>query len=365
MRRRGEDDVKLPKRLPREEYSVLIRILNDFLTLGESIEEIQPVAKGFSGATIARVTTNLADYALRGWPKESLSAERIRELHAYLDHLHKHELPVAVPVRSTSGETLVHEEGRFWQCEPWLPGAPVTRDDFSLSSFQSIMKTLASIHLTSECFRSRTSGKRWFSTARDVVPAVIERAQLIQSWQRTSTKDQISKCRMLPNEPREVCLEVLSRFGESSSEVLHELHSLSALPLAIFPCWRDLHGEHVLLENHQVTGLIDASATRTDHPATDLSRLFGSLWGDDFHRWETALAHYREQRQLSENDLSVLISLDRSSVLLSGLTWVDRWCRGEVAESRETEVLERMHTIAARMKGLNAPENRERYSSWS
>ncbi|MEW4488494.1 phosphotransferase [Thalassoglobus sp. JC818] len=351
--------------VPQQSDRFLNSVVNTFLAPGERVEEIKLVSSGFSGATIARVTTNLADYALRGWPQDSLPAERIRELHAYLNHLNNLGLPVAVPVRVNSGETLVLHIGQFWQCEPWLPGIPATFGDCSPENVQSIMQTLASLHLASERFLSQTSGQRWFSSGVDVVPAVIERAQLIQSWQSASTGQTTLQYQGLSKVAREICVEILSRFHESSTEILHELKSLSSLKLAVFPCWRDMHREHILLTNRRVTGIIDASATRTDHPATDLSRFLGSLWGDDFERWELALDQYRQHRSLTSNDLKVLIALDRSSVLLSGLTWVERWCRAEVAESREKEVLERMHTIASRMKRLHAPENRERYSAWN
>ena len=125
--------------------------------------------------------------------------------------------------------------------------------------------------------------------------------------------------------------------------------------LKLHPCLRDVWHDHVLFEGDTVTGLIDPSAARTETPATDLARLLGSLLGDDERRWQAAIAAYREIRPLSDIEAKLARVIDRSTALLSGMTWLERLFVQRQAYSSPVRILDRLKQIAGRMDVLALP----------
>jgi Ser/Thr protein kinase RdoA (MazF antagonist) len=113
------------------------------------------------------------------------------------------------------------------------------------------------------------------------------------------------------------------------------------------PCLRDVWHDHVLFQEDEVTGLIDPSAARTDTVAADISRLAGSLIADDRLAWGKAIDAYQSVRPLSREEAALVGILDRSGVLLSGMTWLER--RYFECISFTERALERFQRIAARL----------------
>ncbi|MBI5284786.1 MAG: homoserine kinase [Chloroflexi bacterium] len=70
-----------------------------------------------------RVTTPGGDYALRRYNQARL-ASSIPYEHAMLEHVAARGWPVAAPVKSRDGATVVESEGRCYALFPWLPGQP-------------------------------------------------------------------------------------------------------------------------------------------------------------------------------------------------------------------------------------------------
>ena len=68
------------------------------------------------------------------------------------------------------------------------------------------------------------------------------------------------------------------------------------------PCIRDIWHDHVLYVGAEVSGFVDFGALRMDHVAADISRLVGSLVGDDPHRRAAALAAYAATSPLTDAD---------------------------------------------------------------
>ncbi|MGH7199661.1 MAG: hypothetical protein ACREJB_03590, partial [Planctomycetaceae bacterium] len=109
---------------------------------------------------------------------------------------------------------------------------------------------------------------------------------------------------------------------------------------------------HVLFSGDEVTGLIDPSACRTEHVAADLSRLIGSLVGDERALWDAALDEYSRCRPLSQEERRLVAVLDHSGVLLAGLTWLDRRYLQRHTWPQPGRVLDRLKTILMRLERL-------------
>lgn len=311
------------------------------------------VSAGFSGAKIVRVSADGEVYSLRGWPIPNLSRQRIQELHRFLSFLKGHGLPVAIPhICLQNHESLIENNGSLWQVEPWLAGTGKDKNSLTTIERQSMMQTLAKVHLASSQYVASKVGQKWFETRHTTVPAIRERLVLIEKWDTS----RIQRCRIAlafaPADFRDLCESILTQYEQHSLSIAGELQQLSSVVCLMFPCWRDLWRDHVLFEDGHVTGMIDASATRLDHIGTDLSRLLGSFFEDDKEYWQLALNEYAEVRQLTATDLALINVLDRSSVLLSGMTWINRWEQRNIPESKISVVVERLVVIQRRMNQL-------------
>ena len=115
------------------------------------------------------------------------------------------------------------------------------------------------------------------------------------------------------------------------------------------PCIRDIWHDHVLYVGEEVSGFVDFGALRMDHVAADISRLVGSLVGDDPHRRAAALAAYAATSPLTDADHQLIEAYDRSSTLLSAINWL-QWVavEGRRFENR-AGVLSRLDQLLARL----------------
>ena len=99
-----------------------------------------------------------------------------------------------------------------------------------------------------------------------------------------------------------------------------------------------------------MTGLIDPATSRWDTVTADLSRLLGSLVGDEPEAWRIAIAAYESQRPLSAAERDLLPVLDRSGVVLSAGTWIQRLLAGNAPIG--PNLLARLRSIASRLETL-------------
>lgn len=311
---------------------------------------------GFSGAEIFRIETALGFYALRKWPAASLPGERIKGLHRLLRHVFDACLyEVAVPVAALNGETLVTHAGRYWQLEPWMPG----RADYwmhpSPQRLRDVMARLALFHQLTRDYADAGSARQWFFHEDQAIsPAVKERLAFLNEWKETK----IHRLRSALNtkarrELYEMGKELALRFDRTAQFIEAKLEVLSRVPFRLQPCLRDLWHDHVLFTEEKVTGLIDASACRSDNIAADLARLLGSLLLDDRAAWELALEEYEEHHSLDGQEKALLEALDQSGILLSGLAWMDRLVLEGEPVSNFANVLARLESLCGRLKTLD------------
>lgn len=326
-------------------------------------------SEGFSGAVVLRVVvqnhahTPEAEYCLRGWPPESLPRERLLGLHRLLEHIHKCGVTqIPVPLRSKFGTTLYAEASQFWQLEPWLPGVADFHADPNDARLRNAMTVLAQWHEAAARFEPRDSEAAWFkSFAAANSPTVADRLDRIERFRGQD----VAKLRQLLQETThlpswkaefselvDLSRRILDLFGLSAERVAEELASYRDFRFRLHPCLRDVWHDHLLFKGDQVTGLIDPSAARSETPATDLARLLGSLLGDDLERWEVAIAAYRSVRPLSDREAALARIIDQSTVLLSGLTWLERLFVQRLSYSNPPRVLERLRQIVVRLDRL-------------
>ena len=329
-------------------------------------------SEGFSGAVVIRVVSGAdangpeAEFCLRGWPPQSLPRERLLGLHRLIEHVFKSGVTqVAVPIKSQFGNTMHTEAGQFWQMEPWMPGVADFSTNPNETRLKNAMTVLAKWHAAATRFEARASEAEWFRAQPGALsPTVLDRLGRIQ---RFRTKDAAGLRQLVANtdhlepwqaefaELRDVSLRIVDRFDAAADRIAGELLPYRDQRLKLHPCLRDVWHDHVLFVGDEVTGLIDPSAARTETPATDLARLLGSLLGDNESRWQFAIAAYRDVRPLSDIEAKLARVIDRSTALLSGMTWLERLFVQRQVYSNPSRILDRLQQIVGRMDLLALP----------
>lgn len=310
------------------------------------------VYRGFSGATVWRLQTADGAFALRCWGAPSPPVPRLNGLHRLLRFVFERGVEYTpVPVATASGETVVERDGRLWQLEPWMPGAADFRTDPRPERLRNAMRALAAWHNAAGDFPANERERAWFhSEPAGTSPAVIERLQKIYRWQR----GRLARLRRAIDESnagerwRTLTGRVLDGFERFAPRIAADLQGALELRVPLQPCLRDVWHDHLLFTGDAVTGLIDPGACRTENVASDLARLLGSLAGDETAVWRTAVEEYGRFRPLQPAELQLLPILDRSGVLLSGMTWLDRYYLQRRAFHDEDLVLERLERIVGR-----------------
>jgi len=335
-------------------------VLRQFLPDDVAECRMRPAPGGFSGDPVIRIDTADASYALRSWPLADWPVARVRERHRWLHCLLRERLPVSAPlrVRSTPETMFIHRE-RLWQLEPWLPGTPASSQTITSRQRRSCLQQLARIHQASAMFQASPAGRDWFQTGWGIAPGVEERRRIIACWTPLRLQQVREWSGAFPEEEHfesatannsflQIIDTIRDRFEQHAATVDRELQQAERMMSSLFPCFRDLWSAHVLFQGEEVAGFIDPTAARTEHVASDLSRLLGSLYGDDRDCWRAALRDYEQVRPLTEQDQLLIRIFDRSSVLLSGMTWIERLRTKSVPVSALDDVLSRLQFIAHR-----------------
>ena len=332
-----------------------LRDVLDSWTAARDHGSIRQIAGGFSGAAVYRVETGAQSFCLRGWPggRAGLPRERILELHRWLAWLSSGGISeIAVPLPTVDGLTLASHNAQWWQLEPWMPGTADFDRNPSTVRLRNIVTALARLHLASERYVATPSGRQWFATRQSPSPAVNER---LASLQRLSAfRSATVPPTVFRADARQARLadRMAAILPQVAPPVADEMVALTAETVRLHPCLRDVWHDHILLAGDKVTGIIDPSAARTESVASDLSRLLGSLLGDDASRWETALESYSRVRPLSPIERRLVGALDRSGVILSAAHWLEKMGETTLDDRslRRVEVLaERVSSLASRL----------------
>ncbi len=311
--------------------------------------------EGYSGAQIYRIEVGEQRFSLRRWPLIAPEPERLAGLHRLLELTSKMGVTqIAVPLKSSSGSTLVKVDGHFWQFEPWMPGVADFHQQPSRIRLQETLRVLARWHAAASTFAPRSGEHVWFaSTSSGTSPGLQERSAAVRHYQQDGDSLFRPKLDNYPDlEVRTLLTEIWRHFRELSAEIASTLASVSGSTVPLQPCLRDVWHDHLLFTGDALTGLIDPGACRTDNVTTDLARLLGSLVEDDRVEWDFAINCYQALHPLSLLELRTLRAFDASGVLLSGMTWLDWLLIQQRIFADRQRVLGRLQTILRRLEHL-------------
>ncbi|HUG71392.1 MAG TPA: phosphotransferase [Pirellulaceae bacterium] len=298
-------------------------------------------AGGFSGAAFWRITTGETQLCLRRWPQEHPNRAQLQSIHDVLCHVSVNgfaKLPI--PFRARDSQTYVSLAGHLWELTRWMPGQADFHEHPTSERLNAAMLALAQFHRGAENLGLRAGSP----------PGIVHRREQLERLSNTGTDEMLrAVVEMESIEFAWRAASILSLFDQHASKTKPLLAAASHARVPRQPCIRDVWHDHVLFEGDEVSGIIDFGALQTDHVACDISRLLGSLAGGDRAMWERGLTAYQTLRPLAPDELMLVDAYDRSTVLLSGMNWV-QWIAVEGRQFEDEErVSERLNEILARL----------------
>jgi Ser/Thr protein kinase RdoA (MazF antagonist) len=325
-------------------------------------------AGGMSGAQFWRITVARESPVVRGspdpaprmlclrrWPAEHPSTERLKFIHAFLQHAARNGITfVPVPITAKAGQSFVNDiTGRLWQLEPWMPGTADYERAPRVEKLRAAMMALAQLHVATREFEpnaATTGGGERAASISTKQSAVAHR--LAQLRELSTQGKSVLSCAINKDiwpELAPVASEFIARLSRAVPPAIAMLESLADARLTLQPCLRDVWHDHILFTGDEVTGIIDFGAVGIDTPATDIARLLGSVVADDAHGWETGLEAYRAVRSLSAQEGLAILALDRSGTILAGCNWI-RWVYIERRRfENQLQVMDRFRSILVRL----------------
>ena len=315
---------------------------------------IESVSGGFSGAGVFKVETAKARYCLRRWPVGHTSAIRVLAIHELLALAKDHGVAtVSVPLKSGSGTTLPEVNAAFWQLEPWMSGVADFLAAPNEERLKSAMTQLARFHNAVGDWVPSVGAGQWFQPGNiKACPTITNRIRMIDSYASSIADLEAALARESDARFRDAGVRVALLFRSAHLDVQRELAVVEGLPVPLQPCIRDLWHDHLLFQGDELSGIVDFGAMATDSVCCDLSRLLGSLFGDDSASWQRGIGYYEVVRTLTESEHRLLRPLDRSSVLLSGMTWLKRRYVLRNTPADLSRVCDRLDAILVRLSSL-------------
>jgi homoserine kinase type II len=271
---------------------------------------------GFSGARLWRIEVAGGRFGLRAWPpSETLTRVQVR--HRLMSRARGQGLSfVPAVVAASDGTTVVREAGRFWELTEWLPGHADFATHPSAARLAAACSALARLHAA------------WEEVAEPAAPcpAVLRRLEFLREWHDLlrSGWQPFAGLASTADPVRPVGERAWRWLPSLLTSLPVELERMAAGPWPLQPCLCDLWHDHLLFEGDRLTGIVDYGAVKVDHVAVDLSRLLGSLVGDDEQGWADGLRAYRVVRPLSTVEEELARVLDRSGTLIGAANWL-RW----------------------------------------
>ena len=315
--------------------------------------KLQRLSGGFSGADVYSFEALSGKYALRVWPANFTSPDRIQELGLLAEFLnHNVSIPVAGPLRNLQDQFSFGWNTRLAHIEPFLNGQPIDSESPPRTQMTSAMKFLAECH----------------HACANYMPTVISQPRILQAgWGYSESlqyrlrllnkqDDELKGSfrshpnRLIIDENFQQLIDQLSLQLQLWKPVVLQNLQMQAQQLRpVLPVFRDVWREHLLLVDGQVSGLIDINASSSDSVACDLTRYLGSVLGNDSEGWQAALEAYQTVRPLQPVEWDSLLTFDLSNLLLSSTGCLERYLSA-TEESVRTSLLARLQCYLHRLK---------------
>jgi homoserine kinase type II len=304
-------------------------------------------AGGFSGARFWRFEGSHGPLCLRRWPVEGPSAERLAFIHSVLFHVAAAGFRmIPLPIRTTAGATFLESDGHLWELTPWLPGKADFRDRPSEPRLCAALLALARFH---GCAAGHPSAPR--SAGQSA--GLRHRCQKLQMLRAGGLDGLMRICLRSPvDQIQPTAISILNLASRIVPVLSNELDAVVDVTLPLQPAIRDIWHAHLLFEDDQVSGLIDFGSLKVDTVCGDIARLLGSMVGNDPRQWQLGLDAYQRVRPLSALEQSVVGVFDRSSLLLSGINWLEWLYEQNRQFDDRSAVLARLCEIESRLRHL-------------
>jgi homoserine kinase type II len=304
-------------------------------------------AGGFSGAEIWRIQAPAGLLCLRKWPREHPSREDLERIHALLRHVSRNGFPgVPIPRLTRDGQTYVVHEGYLWELTSWIAGLADFCQSPSVIKLHAALAALAQFHRAAASFGA-------VELRRGPSPGIQQRTVQLRQWLAGGLKRLEAAIRPgvwpeVESRARRI-VRLVPNFAGGVLVLLETCRS-SGVPLQF--CIGDVWRDHVLFQGDEVAGLVDFGSVRVDNVSADVARLLGSLAGNDQQWWQMGLAAYQAIRPLEEAEMLLVKAFDRSTVLMSGLNWIDWiYLQGRVFVSGEA-IPRRLDEIILRLENM-------------
>jgi len=295
-----------------------------------------PAIAGFSGASVYQYSAGNQYYALRIWPVSERSIPKLESLTRLLEDIHRQGITYVAPaVRKTDGTVAtISASGRMIHLEPWLPGESISASSYSAQKLKNNMLALARLHRTAANHVPKQEHYSWLRPAYTSQSASLKhRLQKIEHHLKTGIPLEFG-IRSASEEAKNFHQRLQTVFRIQAVLLWEELKFACQQNLPLQPVFKDVWRDHILFLNDEVTGIIDPAAFGCDSILTDITRLLGSIAGNDWNRWNEAIAIYQTIRPLNQTEQKMLAVFDHSNLLLSAIGCFEKYVSLSLADDQ-------------------------------
>lgn len=294
---------------------------------------------GFSGAGVWRGTTMAGDsYALKCHDTTRLDEATLTTIHRWMVQAHE-ALGAVIPtvLRPRMGGTFVRHEQALWEVLTWLPGVAGDLEQCSLSRVQNVLRILERLHAA---WADPTLAPR-------PIPAVQRRLAALRAWRDLFSRGWKPYFNNVFDPVQPWAEQAWLLLQRNVHRVEQQLQRFATRVVPVQPCLCDCWHDHVLFTGDAVSGVVDYSAMKLDHPAVDLARYLGSIHPASAIPVEL-LRSVDSQRYPPE----LIQVLDCAGTAVAMTHWL-RWLYHEQRVLAErTSIAERLRTLCQRFVAM-------------
>lgn len=307
--------------------------------------EMRQLSGGFSTARVFQYSATAGERILRYLPLDQTRLPQLYGLSIFLQELNSSlNCPVAAPLFNLENQPFVVIGDSCLILEPFIPGVPADRS-ISDPQLKNALVQLGQVHQNSAKLSPKPVFSEFYSSVRSgPSPSLLRRLELLTHYQKASWRD--LSFHTVTGDFSENLAGVTVRLEQilhrRGPDVVKMLSEGVGIPLRLQPVLRDVWRDHIRFDGQgNVTGLIDPYASGVDSVLCDLSRYLGSVLGNDYARWRSALMSYEEQFPLTDTEHELLRTFDQSNLLLSAIK-----CRERIVTQPD-----QLEALAARLQG--------------